>query len=141
MSLTTSPGILSPSDIDSVFYDLRPIQPEQLVGKWDGIVLPTRHPFEKELEKFDWFGQTFVSTEDVAPIVVSRNGRPVEYQNWGRTSLHEVKYQGAVSTALIYDDHPVMLYYRAVRPNIVAGIMESKKFDRSGRFYFYLKRK
>jgi hypothetical protein len=54
--------------------------------------------------------------------------------------LHEVKYQGAVSAALIYDDHPVIVYYRAVRPNIVAGIMESKKFGRSGKFHFYLKR-
>jgi hypothetical protein len=60
---------------------------------------------------------------------------------YSTTQLHEIKYQGAVSAALIYDDHPVIVYYRAVQPNIVAGIMESKKFGRSGKFYFYLKRK
>lgn len=87
MSFTTNPGILSPSDIDSVFCDLKPIQPEQLVGKWDGFVLATRHPFEKELGRFDWFGQNFVSIEDVAPIVVSRHGRRVEYEDWGRASV------------------------------------------------------
>ncbi|OOQ89484.1 hypothetical protein PEBR_28101 [Penicillium brasilianum] len=140
VSLTTSPGILSPPDIDSVFCDLKPLHPKQLIGKWNGFVLPTGHPFEKELGRFNWFGQTFDSTEDVAPIVISRNGRRLEYENWGRASLHEIKYQGAVSTALIYDDHPVIVYYRAVRPNILVGIMESKKFGRSGNFYFYLKR-
>lgn len=57
------------------------------------------------------------------------------------TQVHEIKYQGTVSAALIYDDHPVIVYYRAVRPNLVAGVMESKKFGRSGKFYFYLKRK
>lgn len=46
MSLTTNPKILSPSHIDSVFCDLQSISPEQLIGKWDGFVLGTRHPFE-----------------------------------------------------------------------------------------------
>ncbi|KAJ5432968.1 uncharacterized protein N7458_012124 [Penicillium daleae] len=141
MSLTTRPGVLSPSHIDGIFCDLKPIQPEELMGKWNGFVLSTGHPFETELQKFNWFGHTFDSTEDVAPLVVSRNGKRVQYEEWGRASLHEVKYQGAVSAALIYDDHPVIVYYRAVRPNIVAGIMASKKFGRSGKFHFYLKRK
>ncbi|OKP10756.1 hypothetical protein PENSUB_4059 [Penicillium subrubescens] len=165
MALTTNPKILSPSHIDSVFCDLKPILPEKLIGEWDGFVLGTRHPFETELEKFNWFGHTFDSTKDVAPLFVFRNGRHVPYEDWGRasvsflggsiqencmfeawlmysaTQLHEIKYQGTVSAALIYDDHPVIVYYRAVRPDIVAGIMESKKFGRSGKFYFYLKRK
>lgn len=87
VSLTTSPGILSPPDIDSVFCDLKPLHPKQLIGKWHGFVLPTGHPFEKEVGRFNWFGQTFDSTEDVAPIVISRNGRRVEYENWGRASV------------------------------------------------------
>jgi hypothetical protein len=165
MSLTTNSKILNPSHIDSVFCDLKPILPEQLIGKWDGFVLGTRHPFESELEKFNWFGHTFDATKDVAPLFVARNGKRVPYEDWGRASvsllsgpvygngiyealanlfpaqLHEIKYQDAVSAALIYDDHPVIVYYRAVRPNIVAGIMESKKFGRSRKFYFYLKRR
>lgn len=87
MSLITNPQILSPSYIDSVFCDLKPILPEQLLGKWDGFVLCTGHPFEIELEKFNWFGHTFDSTKDVAPLFISRDGRRVPYEDWGRASV------------------------------------------------------
>lgn len=87
MSLTTRPGVLNPSHIDGVFCDLKPIQPEELMGKWNGFVLSTGHPFETELQKFNWFGHTFDSTEDVAPLVVSRNGKRVQYEEWGRASV------------------------------------------------------
>jgi hypothetical protein len=107
VSLTARPGILSPSDLDSVFRDLKPIHPKQLIGKWDGFVLPTGHPFEKELGRFNWFGQTFDSTEDVAPIMISRNGRRVEYENWGRASvscpdvsIQEPQKHGALSKVI-----------------------------------------
>jgi hypothetical protein len=52
--------------------------------------------------------------------------------------LREVKYQGVVSASLVYDERPVIVYYRAVRPNMVAGVMENKSFGRAGKFYFYL---
>lgn len=49
-----------------------------------------------------------------------------------------MKYQGVVSAALVYDERPVIVYYRTVRSNLVAGVMESKSFGQAGKFYFYL---
>lgn len=49
-----------------------------------------------------------------------------------------MKYQGVVSASLVYDERPVIVHYRAVRSNMIAGVMESKKFGEAGNFYFYL---
>lgn len=40
---------------------------------------------------------------------------------------------------MIYDDRPVIDYFRYVNDNMVAGVMEGKRFN-SGIFHFYLTR-
>ncbi|KAJ5122154.1 hypothetical protein N7448_003286 [Penicillium atrosanguineum] len=136
--LTQRPGVLSPANIDEVFRELKPITPQQLFGEWDGHALTTGHPFERELEELNWFGNTFEATEDVAPLIVAENGERIRFGDWGSASLYEIRYHGVVSAALVYDNRPVLVYYRAVRSNMVAGIMESKGFGSAGNFYFYL---
>ena len=49
-----------------------------------------------------------------------------------------MKYQGVVSASLVYDERPVIVHYRTVRSNMIAGVMESKNFGEAGNFYFYL---
>ncbi|KAJ5802834.1 uncharacterized protein N7503_005284 [Penicillium pulvis] len=138
LSLKNSPGILNPAYIDQIFQELKPIKPDNLMGEWDGYILSTGHPFESELEELNWFGNTFDSKDDVAPLMVAKHGDRVRFEDWGGASLCEMKYQGIVSAALIYDERPTMVYYRAVRSNMVAGIMESKRFGQAGKVYFYL---
>ncbi|KAJ5656244.1 hypothetical protein N7507_008194 [Penicillium longicatenatum] len=124
LSLMNSPGILNPKYIDQIFQELKPIKPDNLMGEWDGFILSTGHPFGN----------------DVAPLTVAKNGNRVRFQNWGGASLCEIKYQGIVSAALIYDERPMMVHYRAVRSNVVAGVMESKRFGQAGKVYFYLRK-
>lgn len=33
-----------------------------------------------------------------------------------------------------------MVYYRAVKSNVIAGVMEDKTFGLAGNFYFYLQK-
>ncbi|CDM30618.1 Domain of unknown function DUF4334 [Penicillium roqueforti FM164] len=124
--------------VNTVFHELKPLQPDDLIGEWDGYILATGHPFEHVLDTLNWFGNTFYSTDDVAPLMVARNGERVPFEDWGRASLREIKYHGVVSAALIYDERPMMVYYRAVKHNMVAGCIESKKWQ--GKVYFYLTR-
>ncbi|CAI7654226.1 unnamed protein product [Penicillium pancosmium] len=138
IALTQRPGSLGPAYIDNIFRGLKSVHPDQLMGEWDGFILSTSHPFEKDLEELNWFGNTFDSTEDVAPLIVARNGERVRFEDWGSASLREVKYQGVVSASLVYDERPIIVYYRAVRSNMIAGVMESKSFGKAGKFYFYL---
>ncbi|KAJ5653874.1 hypothetical protein N7490_000877 [Penicillium lividum] len=136
LSMTDSPGVLNPAKIDQIFQDLKPIKPDNLIGEWDGFILPTGHPFEDDLEDLNWFGNTFDSMDDVAPLMVAKNGERVRFEEWGGASLCEIKYYGVVSAALIYDERPVKVHYRAVRSDMVACIMESKRFEE--KVYFYL---
>ena len=52
--------------------------------------------------------------------------------------LKEIVFRGQVTSAMIYDDQPVIDYFRLVDDKTVAGIMEGKKLN--GLFYFYLTR-
>ncbi|QQK44070.1 GXWXG protein-domain-containing protein [Penicillium digitatum] len=122
--------------INTVFHELKPLQPDDLIGEWDGYLLGTGHPFEDELDTLNWFGNTFYSTDDVAPLIVARNGERVPFEDWGRASLREIKFQGVVSATLVYDKRPMMVYYRAVKHNMVAGCIESKEWP--GKVFFYL---
>ncbi|KAJ6037072.1 hypothetical protein N7540_001351 [Penicillium herquei] len=140
LSLRNSPGLLNPAYIDGIFQELKPIKPENLMGEWDGFILSTGHPLETELEELNWFGNTFDSNDDIAPLIVSVNGERVPFKEWGSASLFEVKYRGVVSAALIYDERPIVVHYRMVRSNLVAGVMESKLFGKDNRVYFYLKK-
>lgn len=86
VTLTKNPRTSS-GQINSLFHQLKPIQLDDLIGEWDGYILATGHPFEDELENLNWFGNTFDATDDVAPLIVARNGERVCYEDWGRASV------------------------------------------------------
>lgn len=86
VSLTKNPRVTD-GKINTVFHELKPLRPDDLIGEWDGYILNTGHPFEEELDTLNWFGNTFYSTEDVAPLTVARNGERVPFEDWGRASV------------------------------------------------------
>lgn len=45
-----------------------------------------RAPFESELEELNWFGNTFDSKDNVAPLIV-KNGDRVRFDDWGGASV------------------------------------------------------
>lgn len=91
IALTKRPGYIGPALIDNTFRSLKPVHPDQLMGEWDGFVLSTSHPFGQELEELNWFGNTFDSTEDVAPLMVAKNGERVRFYDWGKASVSEIE--------------------------------------------------
>lgn len=104
----------------------------------------------------DWLGKNFHSTEDVDPIVVSKDGKRECDENWGHAivsypnflgdeagsdtiQLREMRYRGLVSTAMIYNDHAIIDHFRYVNDDLVIGAMDTKRFgDDVGVCYFYL---
>ncbi|KAK5791403.1 hypothetical protein VI817_006712 [Penicillium citrinum] len=91
IALTKRPGFIGPALIDDIFRSLKPVHPDQLMGEWDGFVLSTSHPFEQELEELNWFGNTFDSIEDVAPLMVAENGERKRFHDWGSASVSKFK--------------------------------------------------
>lgn len=45
-----------------------------------------------------------------------------------------------ITVAMVYDNHPIIDYFRRVSDDMVAGVMDSKRDKSETPFYFYLKR-
>lgn len=86
VSLTKQSRVIG-GQINTVFRGLRSIQPDDLIGEWDGYILTTGHSFEDTLDELNWLGNTFYSTDDVTPLIVARNGERVPFEDWGRASV------------------------------------------------------
>lgn len=54
--------------------------------------------------------------------------------------LRPIEWRGVVSTAMVYDDFPIIDYFRYVNDNLLAGAMDAKKTAEHGTYFFYLYR-
>ncbi|KAF7596026.1 hypothetical protein BBP40_003806 [Aspergillus hancockii] len=140
--LTERVGHIDEAEVAAVYDQLKPITPETLLGKWEGVSFDTGHPTHKLLLNFKWAGKDFRSVDDVDPIMgYTEDGQRVWNQEYGHASqLREVKYRGVVSTAMIYDNFPIIDSFRYVAGNVVMGAMDNKDLKGAGAYYFYLKK-
>ncbi|KAJ5171633.1 hypothetical protein N7492_004226 [Penicillium capsulatum] len=130
----------SSEEVLAVFDQLQPVTPEQFIGAWKGANVNTGHPTEAKLSGMQWAGKDFRSTEDVDPIMVYRaDGARVWNEVWGRARLRPIEWRGVLSTAMVYDDFPIIDYFRYVNDNVLAGAMDAKT-STAGTYFFYLYR-
>lgn len=47
-----------------------------------------------------------------------------------------MQYRGTITTAMIYDDKPIIDYFKYVRDDLLFGAMDAKGVE--GTFFFYL---
>lgn len=52
--------------------------------------------------------------------------------------LRQIEFRDVQSTAMIYDNHPIIDHFRRVSDDLVAGAMDTKSFGNVGTYYFYL---
>lgn len=51
--------------------------------------------------------------------------------------LRQIEWRGVLSTAMVYDDFPIIDYFRYVNDNLLAGAMDAKTSE-AGVYYFCL---
>ncbi|KAJ5726878.1 hypothetical protein N7493_005905 [Penicillium malachiteum] len=128
---------VSEEEYFAVFDKLKPVAPEKLIGSWEGANVDSNHPVEQKLTLMKWVGKDFHSTEDVDPVMVYKDdGSRVWNAEWGHACLRQIEWRGVVSTAMIYDNFPIIDYFRYVNDNILAGAMDAKNME--GIYFFYL---
>jgi len=141
ISLTKRDGKIGESEVEKVFGDLEPVPPEAMLGEWLGGSLDTGHPGNEKNKELRWAGKAFRSVDDVDPMVVYNDeGKRVWMESIGSARLREVKYRGTVSTAMIYNSHPIIDNFRRVTDDLVAGAMDTPLMKEGGVMYFYLTR-
>ncbi|KAK0386383.1 hypothetical protein NLU13_6220 [Sarocladium strictum] len=133
-------GRVEETAIAAIFDALPPVSsPASIIGEWQGGSFDTGHPSHALLAKINWAGKTFRSLDDVDPVVVFRNGERAPRKSVGGARLREVKFRGVVSTAMVYDELPIIDSFRFVSDGMLLGAMDSKLDDSDGgTYYFYL---
>ncbi|KAL2825547.1 hypothetical protein BJY01DRAFT_256234 [Aspergillus pseudoustus] len=137
---------ITPLAATTYFNALPPISLESLIGSWRGTCVLTDHPGTKPLLDVHWEGKTFRSVNDVDPIIVrDGNGKRVVNGFMGKArvegeQIREVKYNGVVSAAMIYNEKPIIDYFRKINDHTVIGVMDALESTADHGLYFILER-
>ncbi|KAL4783298.1 hypothetical protein BJX76DRAFT_330253 [Aspergillus varians] len=116
---------VTPQAATDLYESLPAISSEDMIGDWVGTCVFTNHPGTALLLDARWVGKSFHSTEDVDPIVSDFGEGRVVNGSLGKARLREVKYHGVVSAAMIYNDKPIIDYFRRVDETTVMGVMDA----------------
>jgi len=117
-----------------LFEQLEPTSADFMIGTWRGGKFDHSQP-----DPINWWGKRFVSAAHVEPLLASReDGSVYAYSKLGQAQLREVVWGGKVQAALIYDQHPIMDYFRKVTDNIVIGLGDIK--GKPTDFFFWMER-
>ncbi|KAL5043026.1 hypothetical protein BDW71DRAFT_210624 [Aspergillus fruticulosus] len=138
-----------------LFNSLPPLSVSDLLGSWHGTCALTNHPGIAALKAARWVGKDFHSTEDVDPIISldpslpyppghrasedKREGRVVN-SLMGKARIREVKYNNVVSASMVYNDKPIIDYFRRVDERTVMGVMDAAGTVEDHPLYFVLER-
>ncbi|KAF7532758.1 hypothetical protein G7054_g7703 [Neopestalotiopsis clavispora] len=140
--LAHSKGHIDEADVAAIFDEAECVQPDFMLGSWEGGSFNTGHPTHELLQVNNWAGKTFRTVEDVDPIVLYNDaGARIWCKDYGNAQLREVKFRGIISAAMIYDNFPIIDSFRFVSDNIVIGAMDNKLVPKeAGTYYFYLRK-
>jgi Domain of unknown function (DUF4334)/GXWXG protein len=127
-------------DVLALYDELAPVAVEDMLGEWEGGVVPTGHPGERQLDGLRWAGKAFRGADDVDPIVVlDESDSRVASDVMGSAVLRRVEYRGVVTATMVYDRHPIFDHFRRVGPDVVLGVMDRKGEERP--LVFFLSRR
>ena len=122
------------------FDALPAVGEEQLLGDWDGELVPTGHPGEPMLDGLRWAGKRFVSRDEVYPLIcLSESGEREVNAVMGEATIRMVEYRGVVTATMVYDKHPIFDAFRAEDADTLVGAMDRK--GESAPLMFRLRRR
>jgi len=137
-ALASSETPVAVDDAHALFDALDAVTCDEMLGEWDGGLVPTGHPGEQQLGALGWIGKAFRDRNDVDPIVCrnaagQREANPV----LGAASLRAVEHRGVVTATMVYDKYPVFDHFRRVDEDTVLGLMDRKG---DAPLFFWLRR-
>ncbi|GLA66727.1 hypothetical protein AtubIFM54640_009311 [Aspergillus tubingensis] len=136
---------ISFTEAKAYFDERPPVRPSFLLGEWKGTPIETGNKLAEILQTVRWAGKDFHEVDHVDPMVCL-DDKDCRFPNpyWGGARIREVKYNDVVSAAMVYNERPVIDYFRYVDENTVIGVMDSPEHDSSSqegdRLYFVLER-
>ncbi|WP_166865773.1 zinc-binding dehydrogenase [Salinibacterium sp. ZJ70] len=136
-------GELRETDLPGLWRSLPPVRPDELRGLWRGWGLSPTQRMSRVLARHDWFGKLFASADDVAPIVVRRDGALHEDAALARgsASIRWGVHEGLTTAAMVYDHLPIVDLFVRLDADTVLGVMTGRDAADDGHlFHFALER-
>jgi hypothetical protein len=155
-------GKVTTEEAYAIFDSLEPTEIDSLFGTWKGAEFPSGHPVDGSLADSGWFGKRFKDADTVDPLLFYKSDRETffaadplkkfaasargvtdiaDVQQEIETSaptarLRKVEYRGKVTVAMIYDQAPIIDYFRKVDDDTLLGAMD-RRGDK-GTYFFVL---
>lgn len=147
-ALKNHAGPIPDAELDAFWATLPPATIDGMLGEWRGGEFVTGHKMNGQLAVARWFGKTFRSATDVAPLIcLDADGNKFSNTALGKgeASLWLEQFRGELVATMVYDGQPVHDHFKRIDDNAVLGIMNGKGVldysSGTGRyFYFYLER-
>jgi hypothetical protein len=137
-SFAAAPAALE--DVLAFYDELPPVGVGDMLGEWDGGLVPTGHPGEDQLAGLRWAGKAFRGPDDVDPMVcLDEHGERRPSDVLGSATLRRVEFRGVVTATMVYDRHPIFDHFRRVGSDTVLGVMDRKGEERP--LVFFLSRR
>jgi len=117
------------------FLALDAISIEEILGMWKG----GKFDGGKTPNLINWYGKKFISREHVEPLMIkTEDGAVVPFTKLGSAILREVYFGNKNSATIIYNNKPIMDYFRKIDDDTIIGWGEIK--GETPDFFFWLKR-
>ncbi|MFH8407010.1 GXWXG domain-containing protein [Streptomyces sp. NPDC018019] len=134
-----SGGEYDTAKLADLFDRLEPVDTDFLIGTWQGGGFECSGENAELLAKMRWYGKRFADADHVEPLLCrDEDGAVYSYEELGLATLHEVVHRGKQSTAMVYDQLPVIDHFRRLTDDVLLGVMVKK--GASADFYFHLTR-
>jgi hypothetical protein len=127
MALAESSEVVDVEAVLALYDELPPVTEDEMIGDWDGLLIPTGHAGERHLGELRWAGKRFTSRNEVDPMMCltdynERRPSPV----LGDASLRMVEYRGVSTATMVYDKHPIFDHFHKVDDDTMVGAMDRK---------------
>lgn len=135
LRLIESGEACAPPTLMELYDELEPLSAEEILGTWKG----GRFDGGKSPDPINWYGKRFVSATHVEPLLCrAEDGSIYSFEKLGLAQLREMRFRGKVSASLIYDQQPIMDYFRKVTKDVIVGLGDIK--GKPTDFFFHLTR-
>ncbi|MER7987813.1 DUF4334 domain-containing protein [Streptomyces noursei] len=139
LDVIASGGEYDGSKLAELFDRLEPVDADLLVGTWAGGGFERTSENAAQLAQMRWYGKRFVDAEHVEPLLCrDEHGAVFSFEGMGLATLREVVFRGKQSTAMVYDQLPIVDHFRRLTDDVLLCVMD-KKGDPAD-FYFHLTR-
>ncbi|MFD5395138.1 DUF4334 domain-containing protein [Streptomyces sp. NPDC127097] len=139
LDVIASGGQCDNAKLAELFDRLDPVDTDLLLGTWQGGGFEHTSENAALLTKMRWYGKRFVDADHVEPLLCrDENGTVFSYEEMGLATLREVVHRGKQSTAMVYDQLPIIDHFRRLTDNALLCVMDKK--DSPTDFFFHLTR-